>query len=80
MPLRLFSYIYLTLFVPLNVKVSHLQQDDGVLEEGSEDEEDAANDPRLHRVQPVRLWRVCSRRVEDVHLKHGLVSTIISKN
>ena len=47
----------------------HLQQDDGVLEERAEDEEDAADDPRLHGVQPVSLGRVGRRRVEDVHLQ-----------
>ena len=49
----------------------HLEEDDGVLEEGAEDEEDAADHPRLHRVQPVRLGRVGRRRVEDVHLRGG---------
>ena len=47
----------------------HLEKDDRVLKERSEDEEDAANDPRLHRVQPVRLRRVGRRRVEDVDLR-----------
>ena len=47
----------------------YLQQDDGVLEEGPEDEEDAADDPRLHRVQAVGLRWVGRRRVEDVHLQ-----------
>ncbi len=49
-------------------ETNYLQQDDGVLEECPEDEEDAADDPRLHRVQPVRLRGVGRRRVEDVHL------------
>ena len=47
----------------------HLEEDDGVLEERPEDEEDAADDPGLHGVQPVRLRRVGRRRVEDVHLR-----------
>ena len=47
---------------------SNLEQDDGVFEERAEDEEDAADDPRLHGVQAVRLRRVRRRRVEDVHL------------
>ena len=47
----------------------HLEEDDGVLEERPEDEEDAADDPGLHGVQPVRLRRVGRRRVEYVHLR-----------
>ena len=47
----------------------HLQQDDGVLEQRPEDEEDAADDPRLHRVQAVRFRGVRRRRVENVHLQ-----------
>ena len=37
------------------MRIFYLQQDDGVLKEGPEDEEDAADDPRLHRVQAVGL-------------------------
>ena len=47
----------------------HLQQDDGVLEERPEDEEDAADDPRLHGVQAVRLRAVRCSRIENIHLE-----------
>ena len=47
----------------------HLEQDDGVLEERAKDEEDAADDPRLHGVQAVGLGGVGCRRVENVHLE-----------
>ena len=46
----------------------HLQEDDGILEEGAEHEEDAADDPGLHGVQAVGLWGIRRRRVENVHL------------
>ena len=50
----------------------HLQQDDGVLEEGAEHEEDAADDPRLHGVEAVSLRGVGGGGVEDVDLEKSL--------
>ena len=47
----------------------HLEQDDRVLEEGAEYEENAADDPGLHRVQPVGLRGVGGGGVEDVDLE-----------
>ena len=46
----------------------HLEQDYGVLGEGAEDEEDAADHPGLHGVQTVGLRGVGRGSVEDVHL------------
>jgi hypothetical protein len=64
----LFTVDSLPLKMSGECEMDYLQQDDGVLKEGPEDEEDAADDPRLHRVQPVRLRGVGRRRVEDVDL------------
>ena len=47
----------------------HLQEDDRVLKERAKHEEDAADDPGLHGVQPVGLRGVGGRCVENIHLK-----------
>jgi len=43
-----------------------LEQEDGVLAEGAEDEDDARDDPRLDGSQALGLGWVCLDRVEDV--------------
>ena len=43
-----------------------LEQEDGVLAEGPEDEDDAGDDPGLDGRQTFGLGRVCLDRVEDV--------------
>ena len=42
-------------------------ENDCIFTEDTEDVEDAHDDPGLHRRQPLRLGRVGSHRVEDVH-------------
>ena len=45
----------------------HLEQEAGVLDEGTEDEEDADDDPRLDGRETLGLRDVGRDRVEDVH-------------
>ena len=54
----------------------HLEQDDGVLEERAKDEEDAADDPRLHGVEAVSLRGVGGGGVEDVDLEKLVIASI----